>query len=150
MVISTHDLISGDLEDPSTQFEGVQDLLQPFPDPHPTCHTFPSTHLQATDPAIILGDPSNNDDVLMNDQPAALISSDLTIHQQGNTCTCYQSSNISSPSTLLLYCPPEERHTNMIFATAAFSQLKCSPAPAAVHVFDNRFECLHDLVKTNP
>ncbi|EHS62771.1 uncharacterized protein PGTG_21233 [Puccinia graminis f. sp. tritici CRL 75-36-700-3] len=152
MVIS-NDFLSGDLEDPSTQFEGVRDLLPPFPDPHPTRCTPPSTQLQVTDHAIILGDPSNNDDnddddVLMNDRPAALISSDLTVDQ---VCSQLQSklkldSEHLNIALLTSKCPPEERHANMIFATAAFSQLKFSPSPAAAHVYDDRFRCSHDRV----
>ncbi|EFP81052.1 uncharacterized protein PGTG_07304 [Puccinia graminis f. sp. tritici CRL 75-36-700-3] len=146
MVISTNDFLSGDLDDPSTQFEGVRDSLPPFPDAHPTRTTPPSTQFQATDPAVILGDPSNNDDnndddVLMNDRPAALIGSDLSIDQ---VCSQLQLKLKLDPEHLNIAhltskCTLEARHANTIFAIAAFSQLKCSPAPAAIHVFDERF-----------
>ncbi|KAA1081365.1 hypothetical protein PGT21_034693 [Puccinia graminis f. sp. tritici] len=143
MVMSMSDLIQGDVNDPSTQFEGVRDQLIPLID-SPN-HTSPVAN-QEIDPANLFG-PLSTADTTMND--TVISSLDCAINK---TCTDLQSKLNLDPEHLSIAlltstCDPEARHANMIFAMAAYHQLsvQSNMSLAANHLYDNRFK---DFVRT--
>ncbi|KAA1092926.1 hypothetical protein PGT21_018116 [Puccinia graminis f. sp. tritici] len=118
-MLNMNDIIIGDPEDPSTQFEGVGDgpPTPPLPDEDDQ-HS--SDHMEETVQTEIFGSSSTRD-VNMTDQPS-------TDNNLDRVCAHFQSQLNLGPEYLKIAsiaskCPPEDRYIGNLFANGAYHQL---------------------------
>ncbi|KAA1068373.1 hypothetical protein PGT21_026967 [Puccinia graminis f. sp. tritici] len=136
------DLIQGDPNDPSSQFEGVRDDILPSHSLTPSPRSPSENLLEERDPNNMFA-PLPNEDTTMADQTTVSTSFDSDLDK---VCSDLQAKLKLDPENLEIAlltskCTPAAQHANAIFAQAAFIQLALRPnsVTSAPHVFDDRF-----------
>ncbi|KAH9444216.1 hypothetical protein Pst134EB_026594 [Puccinia striiformis f. sp. tritici] len=140
-MMSLFEIIQGDPNDPSSQFQGVIDHLGPRLNTDVDRQGDPS-RLQEIDPNNLFDDVNNQDTNMSNGTLVPAANSEYNL-----ICSDLQTKLKLDPAHLSIAlatskCHPDARHMNTIFAMGAFHQLTIPLTSTSVanHQFDERFK----------
>ncbi|EFP91327.2 uncharacterized protein PGTG_16981 [Puccinia graminis f. sp. tritici CRL 75-36-700-3] len=147
-MLNMNDIINGDPDDPSTQFEGVGDG-PPTPPPPDEDDQHSPDHMEETVQTELFGSLSTAD-VNMTDQSSTPHPLDNNIDR---VCSHFQSQLNLEPEYLKIAsiaskCPPEDRYIGNLFANGAYHQLDVRNINRSqvTHAYD---KCFRSFVRTN-